>query len=96
MIEKVTLQLTGDSKLVPEDGPDCGEMNPKTLLLYAAAKCSGMTALMIMEKERLRPKRFEISVSGELSTEEVRPKAYSSRSTSSTTSNATPRTIRPR
>ena len=66
MIEKVTLQLTGDSKLVPENGPDCGEMNPKTLLLYAAAKCSGMTALMIMEKERLRPKRFEISVSGEL------------------------------
>ena len=55
MIEKVTLQLTGDSKLVPENGPDCGEMNPKTLLLYAAAKCSGMTALMIMEKERLRP-----------------------------------------
>ena len=50
MIEKVTLQLTGDSKLVPENGPDCGEMNPKTLLLYAAAKCSGMTALMIMEK----------------------------------------------
>ena len=40
MIEKVTLQLTGDSKLVPENGPDCGEMNPKTLLLYAAAKCS--------------------------------------------------------
>ena len=71
MIEKVTLQLTGDSKLVPENGPDCGEMNPKTLLLYAAAKCSGMTALMIMKKERLRPKRFEISVSGELSTEEV-------------------------
>ena len=66
------MQLTGDSKLVPENGPDCGEMNPKTLLLYAAAKCSGMTALMIMEKERLRPKRFEISVSGELSTEEVR------------------------
>ena len=61
MIEKVTLQLTGDSKLVPENGPDCGEMNPKTLLLYAAAKCSGMTALMIMEKERLRPKHFEIS-----------------------------------
>ena len=58
MIEKVTLQLTGDSKLVPENGPDCGEMNPKTLLLK--------------KKERLRPKRFEISVSGELSTEEVR------------------------
>ena len=72
MIEKVTLQLSGDADFTSEGGPRCEEMNPKALLLYAAAKCVGKTALMIMEKERLRPKRFEISVSGELSTEEVR------------------------
>lgn len=96
MIEKVTLQLTGDSKLVPENGPDCGEMNPKTLLLYAAAKCSGMTALMIMEKERLRPKRFEISVSGELSTEEVRSESVINVVPRRLQLEATPRTIRPR
>ncbi len=46
-------------------------LNPKALMLYAAAQCSGKTALMIMQKERITPKRFEISYSGELSAEEV-------------------------
>ena len=59
--------------------PRCEEMNPKTLLLYAAAKCVGKTALMIMDKERLRPKRFEIGVSGELSTEtSIRKRTFKS------------------
>lgn len=48
MIEKVTLQLTGDSKFTPE-AASAAEMNPKVLLLYAGAKCAGMTALMIMQ-----------------------------------------------
>ena len=94
MIEKVTLQLSGDADFTSEGGPRCEEMNPKTLLLYAAAKCVGKTALMIMDKERFRPKRFEIGISGELSDET--PKVPSNRSTWSTTSNATPRTTRPR
>ena len=47
----------------------CIRDSPKTLLLYAAAKCVGKTALMIMDKERFRPKRFEIGISGELSDE---------------------------
>ena len=50
MIEKVTLQLYGDADFTSEGGPRCEEMNPKTLLLYAAAKCVGKTALMIMDK----------------------------------------------
>ena len=69
MIEKVTLQLSGDADFTSEGGPRCEEMNPKALLLYAAAKCVGKTALMIMDKERFRPKRFEIGISGELSDE---------------------------
>ncbi|WP_418981653.1 OsmC family protein [Alistipes sp.] len=71
MIEKVTLQLTHDGKLTSGEGPRCEEMNPKALLLLAAAKCAGLTSLHIMEKERIRPKRFEIAVSGELSTDTV-------------------------
>ena len=47
----------------------CSDLNPKATLLLAAAKCSGLTTMRIMEKERVRPKRFEISVSGALSTE---------------------------
>lgn len=71
MIEKVTLQLSGEGKFHAENGAGCDTLNPKALMLYAAAQCSGQTALMIMQKERITPKRFEISYSGELSTEEV-------------------------
>lgn len=68
MIEKVTLEMTDAGKFRVESGSGCEEMNPKALLLYAAAQCSGQTALMIMQKERIMPRRFEISYSGELST----------------------------
>ena len=71
MIEKVTLQMTSDGKFRVESGPGCEGMHPKQLLLYATAQCSAQTALMIMQKERITPKRFEISYSGELSAEEV-------------------------
>lgn len=71
MIEKVTLHLTEASKLTPADGIRCEDMNPKALMLYAAAKCAGQTALYIMSKEHIHPKRFEISVSGELPTDTV-------------------------
>ncbi|WP_295935342.1 OsmC family protein [uncultured Alistipes sp.] len=69
MTEKVTLQWTGDQQLVPADGLKGDEMNPKALMLYAGAKCSGLTALMIMQKQRVGLKRFEITVSGKFSTD---------------------------
>ena len=50
MIEKVTLQLAGDGKFRTENGAGCESLNPKALLLYAAAQCSAQTALMIMQK----------------------------------------------
>ena len=65
MIEKVTLQMSGNGKFRTENGTGCDAMNPKTLMLYAAAQCSAQTALMIT------PKRFEISYSGDLSAETV-------------------------
>lgn len=68
MIEKVTLHLDGKSGFVLDGEVKCNDLNPKALLLYAGAKCAGMTAQKIMEKERIRPKRFEISMAGELST----------------------------
>lgn len=71
MIAKVTLEMTSQGEFVLEDGADCRNMNPKALLLYAGAKCAGLTALKIMKQERIEPERFEISLSGELSTDEV-------------------------
>jgi len=71
MIEKVTLQLTGTSDFRSANGMPFDEMNPKALLLCAAAKCAGLTALHILEKARIRPKRLEIGISGDLTTDTV-------------------------
>lgn len=67
MMEKVTLQMSQNGQLHLIDGVDCNEMNPKELLLHAAARCAALTVLMILKKERLSLKQFTISYSGELS-----------------------------
>ncbi len=69
MIEKATVSMTEDGKFRAIDGPGCNEMNPKEMLLHAAAQCGGLTALMLMQKMHLAPKRLEIAYSGELDTE---------------------------
>lgn len=71
MIEKVTLHLVGGSRFEAEGETNCDTLNPKALLLYAGAKCAGLTALHILGKERIVLKRFEISLSGELTTATV-------------------------
>lgn len=70
MIEKVTLHLTNESKIELAD-TTCDKLNPKEMLLYAGAMCAALTATRLMEKERITPKRFEIGMSGELSTDTV-------------------------
>ncbi len=72
MTEKVNVQMNRAGRFEPRGGADCGTMNPKQLLLYAAAQCAGQTAAAIMKRERMTPKSFEISVSGDLSTETLR------------------------
>lgn len=69
MVEKVTLEMNEASGFDLRGDADCKELSPKALLLYAGAKCAGLTALNILRKERVEPQRFEIRVSGELSTE---------------------------
>ncbi|MBE6182617.1 MAG: OsmC family peroxiredoxin [Rikenellaceae bacterium] len=69
MIEKVTLQLTAEGKFELNGKTSCEELNPKALMLYAGAKCAGLTVLHIMKRERMTPKRLEITLSGELSTD---------------------------
>ena len=69
MIEKVSVRLVPTGEFMLEGEIKCSDLNPKATLLLSAAKCSGLTTMRIMEKERVRPKRFEISVSGALSTE---------------------------
>ena len=45
------------------------KLNPKELMLYAAAQCAGKTLHSILEKERITPKSIEITMSGILDTE---------------------------
>lgn len=71
MIEKVTLRMTPEGNFLPTGPIACQDLNPKALLLYAAAKCAGLTAAHIMKKARMTPERFEVTVSGELSTDTV-------------------------
>lgn len=72
MIENVTLVLDENGTLRLAGGRTMEELNPKALLLAAAAKCAGLTALSIMQKSRMKPVGFEIAFSGELSTDTVR------------------------
>lgn len=72
MNQKITLKLDRNGDFTPSDGRDFAGMNPKEMLLCAAARCAGLTTLKIMHAERLKPLRLEIACQGELSTETLR------------------------
>lgn len=69
---KVTLDLGENDQFAFADGRTCGNLNPKEMLLAAAARCAGLTILKIMHGEHLKPLRLEIACEGELSTETLR------------------------
>ena len=71
MNQQVTIQMTSARTYVLEGNKKCDQLNPKELMLLAGVTCAGMTAMAIMEKERVSPTRFELSISGELDTETV-------------------------
>lgn len=72
MTETVTVHLTKEGVFALQDEADPSKLNPKELLLYAATQCSGQTLMHILTKERTKPRRVEITASGELSTPTVR------------------------
>ncbi len=72
MILKVTIAQEEGAKLKLVSHADREALNPKELLLCSAAMCAAMTLQYLLKKERLEAKEFEISVSGELSTSELR------------------------
>lgn len=68
MIEKVTVRMTDQSGFHLTSYTTCDDLNPKALLLYAAARCAGYTLSEILGKQHITPRECEITVSGELST----------------------------
>ncbi len=75
MIEKVTLEMVAPMQFATTDRSTCEEMNPKALLLYAAAKCAGLTMMHILQKGHIHPNRLEITCTGELSTATLQPES---------------------
>jgi putative redox protein len=71
---KITIEMDKDGKFVPVS-KKVEEMNPKELILYAAAMCASITMKSILGKEDIVPKSAEIEMSGTLDTEEVAAKS---------------------
>lgn len=73
MIEQVNLSMNRDTQFRPESALKCENMNPRELMLYAAARCTAHTLLSILEGQRIRPQRIEIDYSGEVSEDKQAP-----------------------
>ena len=54
---------------------DIAHLNPKEYLLYSTALYAGLTLQTILEKERIKPKSLEITVTGIIDTEKVEGKS---------------------
>lgn len=71
-IQKVTVELKNGRFRLTNNGKT-DELNPKALILCATAQCAGYTVMEILGKSAITPKSFEITIQGELDTEQVKP-----------------------
>lgn len=71
MTAKVTVEHLGHDEFKLTNGKSADTLNPKELLLYATACCAGKTITGIFGKQHIMPKKFEISMYGELDTDTV-------------------------
>ncbi len=71
MKTSVTVELLQGSDFKLSGSRKIGDLNPKEMILYAAATCAGKTITGILSKMNIVPQSFEITVSGELNTDEV-------------------------
>lgn len=65
--QRVTVELkNGHFHIVGTDKAE--KLNPKAMILCAAAECAGWTVMNLLGKEDITPKSFEITAWGELNT----------------------------
>ena len=69
--QKVTIELTRSGKFRLEGSQKADDLNPKALMLCAAAKCAGLTIQAMLRKQNITVKMLEITVEGVLDTPEV-------------------------
>lgn len=65
--QKVTVELARNGRFRLEGSQTIESLNPKALMLCAAAKCAALTVQAILRKGRISPKTLKISVEGVIS-----------------------------
>lgn len=71
MTLKISITLNDERQPVLSNNADINTLNPKELMLYAAAKCDMLTILGILRENAVLLTEFELSVEGRLSTPTV-------------------------
>lgn len=70
--QKVTVELrNGRFRLI--DSAKADELNPKALILCAAAQCAGYTIMSLLHQDHITPKSLVISAEGRLNTDTLQP-----------------------
>lgn len=71
MVVKITLYMDGEHHFRLDDGRQLKELNPKEMLLYAAADCAGRTIAGVLKEHIDAVTSLQISLEGTLSTPTV-------------------------
>lgn len=68
--QKATVELRNGRFRLPAPSR-IEDLNPKALMLCAAAQCAGLTVMGLLAKEGISPKTMEITIEGTLDTEKL-------------------------
>ena len=68
MIQKIVINMTPERDFMLNDGAKLEKLNPKEMLLYAAADCAGRTILGLLKEHSQEMLSMEITMEGTLST----------------------------
>ena len=68
MIQKITINMTHEGNFKLSNDATLDVLNPKEILLYAAADCAGRTILELLKEHRQDLLSMEITLEGTLST----------------------------
>lgn len=68
MIQKIAIRMTPKNHFALDDGRQLEELNPKEMLLYAAADCAGRTIVSLLKEHIAHLSSLIITLEGTLST----------------------------
>lgn len=68
--QKVTVELKNGRFRLPNMAK-ADDLNPKAMVLCAAAQCAGFTVMGLLQKKKVIPKSLEITIEGTLDTEKL-------------------------